>query len=260
MRLIPGLFTCVSVIFGGVVSAQDAPRAQEQVSAAIASEGFIPVALVLPLMRACDEMLSNAQTVDTQKSAFEYCGSMLSSSLKSAIQFKIAEPVPSLNQVNVSRLQDQLARALAAQVVVENQRDDLQSNNRLLTSQVAALRRQITALQALNDESLSDRDVARSPITSAANCWVLDAGSPAARVSVTVGFEIGSSGRVLSSGVRLLSADGGTGVAVETAFQAARRAVLRCQGEGYLPPNGIVEEQTVELVFNAETLEVQSLP
>jgi len=115
------------------------------------------------------------------------------------------------------------------------------------------------ALQALNDESLSDRDVARSPITSAANCWVLDAGSPAARVSVTVGFEIGSSGRVLSSGVRLLSADGGTGVAVETAFQAARRAVLRCQGEGYLPPNGIVEEQTVELVFNAETLEVQSL-
>jgi hypothetical protein len=65
---------------------------------------------------------------------------------------------------------------------------------------------------------------------------------------------------VLSSGVRLLSADGGTGVAVETAFQAARRAVLRCQGEGYLPPNGIVEEQTVELVFNAETLEVQSLP
>lgn len=257
MRWIAGLFTCVSVISGGVVSAQDAPRAQEQVSAAIASEGFIPVALVSPLMRACDEMLSNAQAVDTQKAAFEYCGSMLSSSLKSAMQFKVAEPTPSLNQVNVPQLQDQLASALAAQIVAENQRDDLQSNNRLLTSQVAALRRQITSLQALNDESSSDSDVAKSPITSAANCWVLDAGSPAARVSVTVGFDVDSSGRVSSSGVRLLSAEGGTGTAVETAFQAARRAVLRCQGEGYLPPNGIAEEQTVELVFNAETLEVQ---
>ena len=203
MRWLAGLLTCVSVIFCGVVSAQDAPRAQEQVSAAIASEGFIPVALVSPLMRACDEMLSNARTVDTQKAAFEYCGSMLSSSLKSAMQFKVAEPLPSLNQVNVSRLQDQLASALAAQVVAEEQRDNLQSKNRLLTTQTAALRRQIIALQALNNESSSDSDVARSPITSAANCWVLDAGSPAARVSVTVGFEIDSSGRVLSSGVRL---------------------------------------------------------
>ena len=260
MRWLAGLLTCVSVIFCGVVSAQDAPRAQEQVSAAIASEGFIPVALVSPLMRACDEMLSNARTVDTQKAAFEYCGSMLSSSLKSAMQFKVAEPLPSLNQVNVSRLQDQLASALAAQVVAEEQRDNLQSKNRLLTTQTAALRRQIIALQALNNESSSDSDVARSPITSAANCWVLDAGSPAARVSVTVGFEIDSSGRVLSSGVRLLSADGGTGTAVETAFQAARRAVLRCQGEGYLFPNGGPEEQTVELFFNVKALEVQLLP
>lgn len=261
MRLIAGLFTCVSVIFGGVVlSAQDAPRAQEQVSAAIASEGFIPVALVSPLMRACDEMLSNSKTVDTQKAAFEYCGNMLSSSLKSAMQFKIAEPVPLLNQVNVSRLQDQLASALAAQVVAENQRDELQSKNRLLTAQVAALRRQITSLQALSDDVPSDNHVARSPITSAANCWVLDAGSPAAQVSVTVGFEVDASGRVVQSSLRLLSAEGGTATAADTAFQVARRAILRCQSEGYLPPNGVLEEQTVELFFNVKALEVQLLP
>lgn len=97
-------------------------------------------------------------------------------------------------------------------------------------------------------------------LNASSGCWVLDVGSPAAQVSVTVGFEVDESGRVLASSFKLLSADGGTGVAVNTAFQAARRAVLRCQGEGYLPPNGLVEEQTVELAFDVGIPAVQLLP
>jgi GDPmannose 4,6-dehydratase len=129
------------------------------------------------------------------------------------------------------------------------------------TPEARALNRRIELTLNLNNaESFSRTDSVKSPITSAAGCWVLDVGSPAAQVSVTVGFEVDESGRVLASSFKLLSADGGTGVAVNTAFQAARRAVLRCQGEGYLPPNGLVEEQTVELAFDVGIPAVQLLP
>jgi hypothetical protein len=254
MRLITCLSACAALLCGEGVSAQDATRTQEQVSAAIASEGFIPVALLSPLMRACEDALSGARTVDVQKAAFEYCGSMLSSSLKSAMQFRIAEPVATSDQGKVLQIQEQLAIALAGQVTAEAKREELQAQNLSLIAQVAALRLQITSLQDLLDEKGS-----KSPVSSAAKCWVFEVGSPAAQVSVTVGFELDSSGRVFASSVRLLASEGGTGAAVDTALQQARRAILRCQGEGYLPPNGVTEDQTVELQFDAETMVVRIL-
>jgi flagellar motor protein MotB len=127
------------------------------------------------------------------------------------------------------------------------------------TPEARALNRRIELTLNLNEQSPSRTDSVKSPITAAANCWVLDVGSTAAQVSITVQFEVDESGSVLASSFRLLSADGGTGAAVDTAFQAARRAVLRCQGEGYLPPNGLAEEQTVELAFDVGIPAVQLL-
>lgn len=85
-------------------------------------------------------------------------------------------------------------------------------------------------------------------------CWTVDAGSLAARVSVTVGFSLGRDGKV-SSDVRLLSSDGGDGAAAEVAFEAARRAILRCQTfngrNGYvLPDDKYAEWSEVQATFD----------
>ena len=90
------------------------------------------------------------------------------------------------------------------------------------------------------------------------DCWVVDVGSQASNVTVTVGFDMDRSGRVVSSSLRLLSSEGGSGSAVDTAFQAARRAILRCQGDGYsLPPEKFDQWKTVEMTFNPESMRIR---
>lgn len=89
-------------------------------------------------------------------------------------------------------------------------------------------------------------------------CWVVDVGSQAANVTVTVGFEMDRSGRVVTSSLRMLAASGGDGSAAETAFQAARRAILRCQGDGYaLPAEKFDQWKTVEMTFNPESMRIR---
>lgn len=66
-------------------------------------------------------------------------------------------------------------------------------------------------------------------------CWNVDPGSVAARVTVDVAFNLDRKGRVIGD-VRLISADGDQSGAAGTAFQAARRAILRCQSGGYQLP------------------------
>ncbi len=65
-------------------------------------------------------------------------------------------------------------------------------------------------------------------------CWNVDPGSVAARVTVEVGFSLDREGKVQGD-VRLISSDGDQS-AVNTAFEAARRAILRCQSSGYQLP------------------------
>lgn len=82
-------------------------------------------------------------------------------------------------------------------------------------------------------------------------CWNVDPGSVAARVTIVVGFSLDQSGKVLGD-VRQISADGGDAGAVRTAFQAARRAILRCQNpNGYqLPAEKYGQWKDVEITFD----------
>jgi hypothetical protein len=66
-------------------------------------------------------------------------------------------------------------------------------------------------------------------------CWNVDPGSVAARVTVEVAFNLDRDGYVRDNDVRLLSSQGDSS-AVGTAFEAARRAILRCQSGGYQLP------------------------
>lgn len=82
-------------------------------------------------------------------------------------------------------------------------------------------------------------------------CWNVDPGSVAARVTVEVGFSLDQNGRVQGE-VRQLSATGGDASAVNIAFQAARRAILRCQTQnGYqLPAEKYGQWKDVVITFD----------
>ncbi|MEO1638376.1 MAG: energy transducer TonB [Pseudomonadota bacterium] len=81
-------------------------------------------------------------------------------------------------------------------------------------------------------------------------CWNVDPGSVAARVTVEVGFSLNRDGTVLNNAVELLSSDG-DGSATDIAFQAARRAILRCQSGGYeLPADKYDQWRNVVITFD----------
>lgn len=96
-----------------------------------------------------------------------------------------------------------------------------------------------------------ERDALRLAVQQ---CWNVDVGSEAASVVVTVGMTMTREGLVAGNEVRLVAAEGGAPAAREAAFQAARRAVLRCQRqgrEGYdLPPEKYDRWREIEIVFN----------
>ena len=82
-------------------------------------------------------------------------------------------------------------------------------------------------------------------------CWNVDPGSGAARVAVEVAFSLDQSGRVQGD-VRKLSDSGGDPGAVNIAYEAARRAILRCQNpNGYqLPPEKYGQWKDVVITFD----------
>lgn len=88
-------------------------------------------------------------------------------------------------------------------------------------------------------------------------CWVVDVGSQAANVTVTVAMEMDQSGRVAGD-IRLIGSEGSPASAVDTAFQAARRAILRCQGDGYdLPAEKYAQWREIEMTFNPDGMRVR---
>ena len=81
-------------------------------------------------------------------------------------------------------------------------------------------------------------------------CWNVDPGSQAARVTVTVAFGLDKAGRVQGD-VRQVAVDGGTSGSQSIAFEAARRAILRCGASGYdLPADKYDQWREVEITFD----------
>ncbi|MFY0596394.1 MAG: energy transducer TonB [Cognatishimia sp.] len=97
-----------------------------------------------------------------------------------------------------------------------------------------------------------EKDALRVSVQS---CWVVDVGSQAANVTVTVGMSFDRDGRVVGGSLRQLSASGGDENAAKAAFEAARRAILRCQRGGYnLPIEKYEHWRDVEITFNPEKM------
>ncbi|ETW11317.1 hypothetical protein ATO8_17655 [Roseivivax marinus] len=100
-----------------------------------------------------------------------------------------------------------------------------------------------------------EKDALRLAVQS---CWVVDVGSQAANVTVVVGMDMARDGTVVQESMRLVSSSGGEGAAVETAYQSARRAILRCQRGGYdLPPEKYDQWDELEISFDPSGMRIR---
>ncbi|TDQ57773.1 cell division and transport-associated protein TolA [Phaeovulum veldkampii DSM 11550] len=90
-------------------------------------------------------------------------------------------------------------------------------------------------------------------------CWNVGAlSSDALRTVVTVGFDMTPDGRPVGASIRRLSYEGGNETAAAQAYEAGRRAILRCGANGFpLPPEKFDQWAQVEIVFNPEKMRMK---
>ena len=85
-------------------------------------------------------------------------------------------------------------------------------------------------------------------------CWIVDDGSLVSQVTVTVAMSMTPEGKVKGGSLRLISGEGGSDRAKKIAFEAARRAILRCQKKGYdLPKEKYDHWREIEIIFDPES-------
>ncbi len=90
-------------------------------------------------------------------------------------------------------------------------------------------------------------------------CWNVGAlSTDALKITVVVGFSMTPDAKPEVGSIRMISAQGGSGVAVDRAFEAARRAIIRCGSGGLgLPVEKYDTWRNIEASFNASTQEIR---
>ena len=90
-------------------------------------------------------------------------------------------------------------------------------------------------------------------------CWnVGSLSSEALQTTVTVGVEMARDGRPENGTIRLIESTGGSDAAARQAFEAARRAIIRCGSNGFdLPEESYDHWRSVEMVFNPEGMRLR---
>lgn len=88
------------------------------------------------------------------------------------------------------------------------------------------------------------------------NCWnVSSLSSAALSTTVIVAFDMEESGVPVTGSIRLVSSSGPSD-GVQQAFEAARRAIIRCGARGFpLPVEKYSQWQTIEATFNPEGMQ-----
>lgn len=90
-------------------------------------------------------------------------------------------------------------------------------------------------------------------------CWnVGSLSSEALRVTVIVGVTMQEDGRPDNGSIHMIGAEGGSTAAANQAYEAARRAIIRCGAKGYdLPPEKFAQWREIEMVFNPEKMRIR---
>lgn len=91
------------------------------------------------------------------------------------------------------------------------------------------------------------------------NCWnVGSLSSEALRTTVVVGFSLSQESKPDIGTIRMLSSTGGSGTAAKQAYEAARRAIIRCGAKGFqLPPEKYGQWRDIEMTFNPERMRIK---
>jgi hypothetical protein len=90
-------------------------------------------------------------------------------------------------------------------------------------------------------------------------CWNVGSLSSAAMATtVVVAVDMGQDGMPDANSIRLLSSSGGDDSSARQAFEAARRAIIRCARGGYaLPAEKYAHWREIEMTFNPERMRIR---
>lgn len=125
-----------------------------------------------------------------------------------------------------------------------------------LADVLAGLAEPAPAAPAGGSLSPSQADALRLAIQQ---CWNVGAlSTDALMVTVTVAFSMTPSAMPEPGTIRVVSASGGSEAAVAQAFETARRAIIRCAGDGYgLPREQFDAWRDIEIIFNPEGMRLR---
>lgn len=91
------------------------------------------------------------------------------------------------------------------------------------------------------------------------NCWNTGSlSTDALKTTVTVAFEMTEDAKPVEGSIRMIDSTGGVGGSAQQAYDAARRAIIRCGARGFgLPSEKYASWRNVELVFNPENMRIK---
>ncbi len=90
-------------------------------------------------------------------------------------------------------------------------------------------------------------------------CWnVGSLSTDALQTTVVVSVNMSRDARPETGSIRMLSFEGGSEASAGQAYEAARRAIIRCGANGYdLPAEKFAQWQTIEMTFNPEKMRIK---
>ncbi|MEO0865162.1 MAG: energy transducer TonB, partial [Pseudomonadota bacterium] len=104
--------------------------------------------------------------------------------------------------------------------------------------------------------SAGEKDALRVAVSS---CWnVGSLSSDALMTTVVVAVDMSQDAKPVVSSIRMVSSSGGSQAAAKQAFEAARRAIIRCTRDGYgLPVEKYGQWKEIEMTFNPERMRIK---
>lgn len=104
--------------------------------------------------------------------------------------------------------------------------------------------------------TLGEKDALRVEVS---RCWnVGSLSTDALKTTVVVGVSLSQDGKPDTGSIRMLSSTGGSSAAAKQAYEAARRAIIRCGSAGFqLPPEKYSQWRDIEMTFNPERMRIK---
>lgn len=104
--------------------------------------------------------------------------------------------------------------------------------------------------------TLGEKDALRVEVS---RCWnVGSLSTDALKTTVVVSVSLAQDGKPDTGSIRMLSSTGGSSSAAKQAYEAARRAIIRCGARGFqLPPEKYAQWRDIEMTFNPERMRIK---